>query len=219
MPCRRVFALLVFVIALARGDDVTAACGYQDDAVTIATHHATAIFTGKVDSLSYSDNGDVTAVILVKRVFKKTYDGGVFEYLNGGGKVRVRIVKDKASALKVKQFHTGEFPEATIDIKPLTKNLNCSVSVLDGYSIAPRINFVKKLRVKDTKIFLVRKLESRSKRLLTSEKQDAAIELDSPPLALKLDMLNRVSAAVKGKITLKNCSQQTGNYMYHLITH
>jgi hypothetical protein len=65
----------------------------------------------------------------------------------------------------------------------------------------------------------VRKLESRSKRLLTSGKQDAAMELDSPPLALKLDMLDRVSAAVKGKITFKNCSQQSGNYMYHLITY
>jgi hypothetical protein len=210
--------LLIFVIALSRGDDITEACGYQDDAVTIATHHATAIFTGKVDSLSSSDNGDVTAVVTVKRVLKKTSDDGVFEYLNGGGNVRVRVVKDKkASELKVKKFRTGEFIEATIDLKSLTDNLNCSVSVLNGYSIIARINFVKKLRVNDTKIFLVRKLESRSKRLLTSGKQDAAMDLDSPPLALKLDMLDRVSAAVKGKITFKNCLQQSGNYMYHLI--
>jgi hypothetical protein len=195
--------LLVFVIALAHGDDVTTACGYRHDAVTIATHHATAIFTGKVDSLSSFDNGDVIAVIIVKRVLKETYDGGVFEYLNGGGRVRVRIVKDKASALKVKNFRTGDFTEATIDLKPLTNNLNCSVSVLDGYSIVPRINFVNKLRVRDTKIFFVRKLEFRNKKLLTSGREDAAMELDSPPLALKLDMLDRVSAAVKGKITLK----------------
>jgi hypothetical protein len=127
----------------------------------------------------------------------------VFEYLNRGGKVRVRIVKDKTPALKVKNFRNGKFIEATIDAKPLTNNLNCSVSVLDGYSIVPRNNFMKKLRVKDTKIFLVRKLEFRNRRLLTAGKQGTAMELDSPPLALKLDILDRVSAAIKGKTTLK----------------
>jgi hypothetical protein len=196
--------LLVLVISLARGDDVTAACGDQDDAVTIATQHATAIFTGKIDSLSSSDNGDVIADITVKRVLKKTYDGGESEYLNGGGKVRVRIVKDKASALKVKNFRTGKFMEAAVDLQPLANNLNCSFSVLHGYSTVPRIHFVKKLRVKDTKIFLVRKLEFRNKRLLALNRQGAAVlELDSPPLALKLDMLDRVSAAIRGKVSFK----------------
>jgi hypothetical protein len=199
MPFQRAFVLLVFVIAVARGSDVTSTCGDHDDAVTIATQHATAIFTGKVDSFSSSDNGDVTAVIAVKRVLKKTHNGGVFEYLNAGGKVRVRIVK--ASALNVRHFRTSEFVEAPIGIEPLDNNLNCSFSVPDSYSIVPRINFVKKLRVKDTKIFFVRKLEFRNKRLLTSGRQDAALELDSPPLALKLDMLDRLSAAIKGKTT------------------
>jgi hypothetical protein len=152
-----------------------------------------------VDSISSSDNGDVTAVIIVKRVLKNANNGGVFEYLNAGGKVRVRIVK--ASALNVENFRDAEFKEAPVDLEPLAKKLNCSFSVLDGYSIVPRVNFAKKLRVKDTKIFFVRKLEFRNKRLLTSVRQDAAMELDSPPLALKLDMLDRLSAAVKGKAT------------------
>jgi hypothetical protein len=190
----------MFVIALSLGSDATSACGAQDDAVTIATHHATAIFTGKVDSLSYSDNGDVIAVITVKRILKKTYNGGVFEYLNGGAEVRVRIVK--ASAVNDKHFRIGKFIEVPVDLEPLANYLNCSFSAWDGHSVVPRINFVKKLRVKDTKIFFVRKLESRNKRLLTSGRQEALMELDSPPLVLKLDMLDRLSAAIKGKTSL-----------------
>jgi len=191
--------LLLLLIALTRGDDVTETCGDHDDAVTIATRHAAAIFTGKVDSLTSSDSGDVTAIIIVKRVLKKANDRGVFEYLNAGEKVRVRIIKNKASALKIRKYRTGKFIEATIDLQSLVGNLNCSFNVLDGFSVVPVTNFVKKLRVKDTKIFLVRKLEFRNKRLLTLGKQDPSLELDSPPLALRLDLLDRVSAAVRGK--------------------
>jgi hypothetical protein len=199
MTIRRAYVLLVSLIVLTRGDDVTAACWDREDAVTIATRHAKAIFTGKVDSITPSDNGDVTAVILVKRILKKTNNVGVFEHLNAGERVRVRIIKNKASALKIKKYRAGNFVEATMDLQPLVDNLNCSFSVLDSYSFVPGVNFVKKLRVKDTKIFLVRKLEFRNKRLLTSVRQDPYMELDWPPLALKLDILDRISTAVKGK--------------------
>jgi hypothetical protein len=199
MTGRLAAVLLAFSIALSRGDDVTAACGNREDAVNIATRHAAAIFTGRVDSITSSDNGDVTAVIRVKRILKKSNDVGVFAYLNAGESVQVRIIQNKASSLNIKKYHSGKFTEATIDLQPLVDNLNCSFSVLDGYSVVPEMNFVRKLRVKDTKIFLVRKLEFRNKRLLTTVRRQPYMELDWPPLALKLDMLDRVSAAVKGK--------------------
>jgi hypothetical protein len=189
------------LVAVTRGNDVTATCWGGEDAVSIATRHATAIFTGKVDSIIPSDNGDITAVVTVKRVFKKANYDDVFEHLNAGERVRVRIIKNNASALKIKKYHASNFIEATLDLQPLTDNLNCSFSALDDYSFLSGVNFVKKLRVKDTKIFLVRKLEFRNKRLLTSVKQDPYMELDWPPLALKLDILDTISTAVKGKST------------------
>ena len=199
MTYGRFFVLLVLLITLTGGNDVTAACSKQEDAVAAVTRRATAVFTGKVDSLSSTDNGDITAVITVKRVLKKTYNVGVFEYLSAGGKVRVRIIKNRASALKIENYHTGKFIEAAVDLQSLADNFNCSFGVSDGYSLVPRMEFMKKLRVNDTKIFLVRKLEFRNKRLLTSGRQPPSMELDSPPLALKLDMLDRVAAAIKGK--------------------
>jgi hypothetical protein len=60
------------------------------------------------------------------------------------------------------------------------------------------MEFMNKLRVNDTKIFLVRKLEFRNKRLLTSGREPFSMELDSAPLALKLDIMDRVTAAIKG---------------------
>lgn len=209
MSYGRLFVLLVVLVTLTGGNDVTAACSKQEDAVATATRRATAVFTGKVDSLSSTDNGDITAVITVKRVLKKTYDIGVFEYLSAGGKVRVRIVKNRASALKIENYHTGKFIEATVDLQSLAGNFNCSFSVSDMYSLVPRMEFLKKLRVNDTKIFLVRKLEFRNKRLLTSDRQPPSMELDSPPLALKLDMLDRVTAAIKGKAM--NTALMSGN--------
>jgi len=202
MPYGRFFVLLVLLLTLTGTNDVIAACNKQEDTVAAATRRATAVFTGKVDSLSSTDNGDIAAVITVKRVLKITYNFGVFEYLSAGGKVRVRIMKNNASALKIENFHTGKFIEAAVDLQSLADNVNCSFSVSDGYSFVPRMEFMKKLRVNDTKIFLVRKLEFRNKRLLTSGREPLSMELDSPPLALKLDMLDRVIAAIKGKTEL-----------------
>ena len=197
MPYGRFFVLLVLLITLTDGNDVIAACSKQEDAVAAATRRATAVFTGKVESLSSTNNGDIAAVITVKRVLKRTSDVGVFEYLSAGGKVRVRIMKNKASALKIANY-TDKFIEAAVDLQSLADNINCSFSVSDGYSVIQRMEFMKKLRVNDTKIFLVRKLGFRNKRLLTSGREPPSMELDSPPLALKLDMLDRVAAAIKG---------------------
>jgi hypothetical protein len=197
MPYGRFFVLLVLLITLTDGNDVIAACSKQEDAVAAATRRATAVFTGKVESLSSTNNGDIAAVITVKRVLKRTSDVGVFEYLSAGGKVRVRIMKNKASALKIANY-TDKFIEAAVDLQSLADNINCSFSVSDGYSVVQRMEFMKKLRVNDTKIFLVRKLGFRNKRLLTSGREPPSMELDSPPLALKLDMLDRVAAAIKG---------------------
>ncbi|XP_021933876.1 uncharacterized protein LOC110836708 isoform X2 [Zootermopsis nevadensis] len=196
---RRSCILLVLLITLTRGYDVTAACWDSKDAVSMATRHATAIFTGKVNSLTHSDNGEVTAVITVKRVFKKINNVGVFENLNAGESVRVRIIRSRTSILNVKKYHhVGKFTEAAVDLRPILDDLNCSSSVTGDYSVFPGVNFVKKLRVKDTKIFLARKLEFRREGLLTSVREDPYMELDWPPLPLKLDILDRISAAVKG---------------------
>jgi len=199
MPYGRFFLLLMLLITLTGSNDVTTACSNQEDTVATATRRAAAVFTGKVDSLSSTDNGDIAAVITVKRVLKRSYNFGMFEYLSAGGKVRVRIMKNKASALKIENYHTGKFIEAAVDVQSLADNVNCSFSVSDGYSLVPRMEFMKKLRVNDTKIFLVRKIEFRNKRLLTSGRELPSMELDSPPLALKLDMLDRVAAAIKGR--------------------
>jgi hypothetical protein len=107
-------------------------------------------------------------------------------------------MKNKASALKIENYNTGKFIEAAVDLQSLADNVNCSFSVPDDYSLVPRMEFMKKLRVNDTKIFLVRKLGFRNKRLLTSGRELLSMELDSPPLALKLDLLDRVAAAIKG---------------------
>jgi len=199
MPYGRFFFLLMLLITLTVSNDVITACSKQEDTVAAATRRATAVFTGKVDSLSSTDNGDIAAVITVKRILKRTFNFGVFEYLSAGRKVKVRIMKNKASALKIENHHAGKFSEAAVDLQSLADNVNCSFSVSDGYSLVLRTEFVKKLRVNDTKIFLVRKLEFRNKRLLTSGRELPSMELDSPPLALKLDMLDRVAAAIKGR--------------------
>lgn len=198
MPYGRFFVLFVLFVTLTGSNGVIAPCSKQEDAVATATRRATAVFTGKVDSLSSTNNGDIAAVITVKRVLKRTYNVGVFEYLNAGGKVRVRIMKNNTSALKIENFHTDKLIEAAVDLQSLADNVKCSFSVSDGYSLVPRMEFMKTLRVNDTKIFLVRKLEFRNKRLLKSGREPPSMELDSPPLALKLDMLDRVAAAIKG---------------------
>lgn len=199
MSYGRFFLLVMLLITLTVSNDVITACSKQEDAVAAATRRATAVFTGKVDSLSSTENGDIAAVITVKRVLKRTNNFGVSEYLSAGGKVRVRIMKNKASGLKIENYHTGKFIEATVDLQSLADDANCSFSVSDGYSLVPRTEFVKKLRVNDTKIFLVRKLEFRNKRLSRSGRDFPTMELDSPPLALKLDVLDRVAAAIKGR--------------------
>jgi hypothetical protein len=200
MPYGRFFVLLVLLVTLT-GGQVAATCNKQEDAIASATRRAAAVFTGKVDSLGSTGKGDITAVITVKRVLKKSYNVDVSEYLSAGGKVRVRVRKTKASALKFENYHTGKLTEAAVDLQSLVDNFNCSFSVSDGFWLVPRLEFVKKLRVNDTKIFLVRKLEFRNKRLLTSATESPSMELDSPPLVVKLEMLERVAAVIKGKTT------------------
>ncbi|PSN51940.1 hypothetical protein C0J52_06293 [Blattella germanica] len=149
-------------------------------AVAMTTENAAAIFTGKVDSLTSSESGDVTAVIQVKRILKKSPK---LKMLSAGDKVRVRVLKGNRSVGR-----PGKGLETLVDAEVPDDVLKCLCGEWYGFSVDRGNGFLRKLRLRDTKMFLVKK------------RMDASLELFTPPLPLKLDLLERVSIAIKARV-------------------
>ena len=157
--------------------------GHMDcyDTISASTSKAAAIFTGKVDLIMFSRSGEAIAEVIVKRVLKKSTK---LKFIISGDSVKVRVAKGKG--LIYDEFK--KVMESKVDVEVNDYLVNCLYGGMNGYF---GNGFLKKLRVNDTKIFMV------------GERIEDSLDLDAPPLSLKLELLDRISRAIKGK--LANC--------------
>lgn len=145
---------------------------------------AAAVFTGKVEALNGTRGEDREALVQVKRVFRKP-----------------KLPEDNDAG----NSNSGFLSKLNVVVPPVTSVLNDEFLVCMGI-FSPLYS----LRVRDTKLFIVKFQERAGHGQLIRQKDNSVpkFELLTCPLPMSVTNLNRITLAVQGMLHL---------HMYHTL--